>query len=281
MPWVRVSRQSRKQRILRRVLLGLLVVWFSIAITIGLRRSADRPPDNQPAAQMVPAQRDPSGESLPSVDIATPSRPVFPYSVIPGGVLSGEELASAISKDRVVADHFYGFDLAQARLVKLQSEQFVHVSYRVKDKVYWTKGKVRLSEGEPLITDGREFARSRCGNMVAFLSQEPTLKEEPPVEIFEVPIQETMVPITPEIDLPVLTSPPVTLPNIEDPIPLNAVPRGTPGIPLTVPRTEIPPEITYVPEEPTDILPIPEPSTLVLVGSGLLICLAIRKVFKR
>ncbi len=40
-----------------------------------------------------------------------PSRPAYPYSVIPGGVGSGEELRQISDHDPVVAQHFQGLTI--------------------------------------------------------------------------------------------------------------------------------------------------------------------------
>jgi len=114
-------------------------------------------------------------------------RVVYPYSVIPGGVRSREELAASMSRDPVVAAHFADFKVSQARIVKADQARFVHVSYRMQDQVYWTEKKVRIPEGEALITDGDEVARTRCGNRVSAVPVEPISEEEPIIEIFDFP----------------------------------------------------------------------------------------------
>lgn len=114
-------------------------------------------------------------------------RIVYPYSVIPGGVRSREELAASMSRDPVVAAHFADFKVSQARIVKADQSRFVHVSYRMQDQVYWTAKKVRIPEGETLISDGDEVARTRCGNRVSAVPVEPISEEEPIIEVFDFP----------------------------------------------------------------------------------------------
>src|SRR5579875_222177 len=91
-------------------------------------------------------------------------RPVWPYSVIPGGAYNADELRYYISKDKVVRDHYADFDIDHARLVTLTEDRYQYVSYRIKNVVYWTQRKQRIRKGEVLITDGKNFARTRCGN---------------------------------------------------------------------------------------------------------------------
>jgi hypothetical protein len=115
-------------------------------------------------------------------------RIVYPYSVIPGGVRSREELSANIASDPVVAKHFADFAVHRASIVRSEKEQFAHVSYRIRNNVFWTAKTVKIPKGETLITDGQNSARTRCGNKVSVLPQEPISQEEPPIETFEIPI---------------------------------------------------------------------------------------------
>ena len=115
-------------------------------------------------------------------------RVMYPYSVIPGGAQNGSELASEINRDPVVAAHYSSFNVAKARAVAVRNESLVHVSYRINNKVFWTAKKVKLAQGERLITDGQNLARSRCGNRVSVLAQAPTSPDEPPAEVLDTPL---------------------------------------------------------------------------------------------
>jgi hypothetical protein len=112
---------------------------------------------------------------------------VYPYSVVPGGVRSPEELHQASLHDRVVDRHFSGFDFRRARVVELEQARLVYLSYRIGNKVFWTKKKVHLRKGERLITDGTISARTRCANQVSATPQNAVSAEEPPAEAFEDP----------------------------------------------------------------------------------------------
>jgi hypothetical protein len=118
-------------------------------------------------------------------------RPVYPYSVIPGGVRSRAELTSSIKEDPVIASHYAKFEVAEARFIKSEETQSVHVSYRMGDKIFWTAKTVAIPKGETLVTDGSSTARTRCGNQVSVLPQEPISPEEPPIETFDIPVFET------------------------------------------------------------------------------------------
>jgi len=106
-------------------------------------------------------------------------RIVYPYSVIPGGVVSADELRDASAHDATVAAHYEGFDYKRARVVEVKRPQLVYLSYRRGARIYWTRKQASLHPGETLLTDGRITARTRCGNQVSVLPQADNSPEEP------------------------------------------------------------------------------------------------------
>jgi hypothetical protein len=106
------------------------------------------------------------------------SRLFYPYSVIPGGVKDPDELRVAMA-DRAVARHFSGFNWERARLITLNQPRMLYLSYRLGDRIFWTKKRVSLGRGERLITDGKISARTRCGNRVEAAAQPDVSDEEP------------------------------------------------------------------------------------------------------
>ena len=106
-------------------------------------------------------------------------RLVYPYSVIPGGVSSADELRDAAAHDATVAGHYAGFNYKQARVVQVDRPQLVYLSYRRGTQVYWSSKQASLRPGEKLITDGKITARTRCGNQVSVLPQARTAPDEP------------------------------------------------------------------------------------------------------
>jgi hypothetical protein len=127
----------------------------------------------------------PAGVVSASVPAAS-SRAVFPYSVVPGGVDSVDELRKAIATDAVVADHYKGFDLSKARVERLNTPRVAHVSYRIGEHVYWTRKSMVLPAGEQVITDGSRVARIRCANQVADLPG-ATSPAEPAAGVLDTP----------------------------------------------------------------------------------------------
>jgi hypothetical protein len=94
-------------------------------------------------------------------------RPVYPYSVIPGGVYAANELRAAMLKDDEVQQHYAGFDTSHVRFVTVAADCYRYVSYRRGNQIYWTKNKLRIPKGEVLFTDGSNYSRTRCGNRLA------------------------------------------------------------------------------------------------------------------
>jgi hypothetical protein len=116
------------------------------------------------------------------------NRPVYPYSVVSGGVKDASELKWAAEHDPVVAAHYAGFDYDHARVVRLVLARTAYVSYRIGNKVYWTRHRVTLKKGETVITDGKITARGRCANRVEEVPQQATSSSEPPAAKFDEPV---------------------------------------------------------------------------------------------
>ena len=184
-------------------------------------------------------------------------RLIYPYSVIRGGVLNPDELKHAMEYDPVVSQHFRGFDYMRAHLVKLTEEQAMYVSYRIGDRVYWTRRKVSLHRGETLITDGAIVARTRCGNRVAPAPLDTGSALEPSAYEFEQPFILRDPAPTPPVLATAGAAPDKLPPALIAPVkaggwwfipPFAYIPSGGSGGPLAV---------------------TPEPGSLLLISSGL------------
>jgi hypothetical protein len=116
------------------------------------------------------------------------NRPVYPYSVVPGGVRNVQELKWAADHDPVVAAHYAGFDYEHARVVRLVLARTAYISYRIGNRIYWTRHRISLRKGETVITDGKMTARTRCANRVEEVPQQATSSSEPPAAKFEEPV---------------------------------------------------------------------------------------------
>jgi hypothetical protein len=145
---------------------------------------------------------------LPAAFEGYSDRKIFPYSIIPGGVESPQELRNAVMSDPVVAQHYSDFDLSRARRVNLNAPQLMYVSYRVGNNVFWTKRKLALAKGESMMTDGRSMVRGRCGNRISAIPIRPNSLAEPTVEEFNAPV------LPPTVSTPYLAANSAAMPAI-------------------------------------------------------------------
>jgi hypothetical protein len=166
-----------------------LTVLFSIAALNYLSPSLFRSSrEVEPSRESAEASRNlvlaVQQEALAEIE----KRPIYPYSLVPGGVHTVKELKQAAEHDPVVASHYAGFDFDHARIVRLRKALAAYVSYRMGAHVYWTRHLVALRKGEMLITDGKITCRTRCANRVEEVPQQATSEAEPPVVKFDEPI---------------------------------------------------------------------------------------------
>jgi len=197
--------------------------------------------------------------------------------VIPGGVESPPELKSAILHDPVAANHYADFDVAKARVVRLDRDEMAYVSYRMGDRIFWTSKRVKLAKGETVITDGTHEARTRCGNRVSGTPGQPVSPSEPPPAEFQPsqPPQQVAILLPPQIDFPP-AAPPAFPPG-----PPPAAPPATPPGGGVIPPPYFPPvggggPPTHPPAVPPVVppIPVPEPGTLEMLSVGLAAILA-------
>lgn len=209
----RRTRRHRRNRLLRRSLLAAVFVMG------GLTGAALLPFDfgsylassfsSHPAQQWSngDVHRDLALSAVGESDASQPSRqahPVYPYSIVPGGVHDPKELEQAFDRDPVVAAHYRGFDFRRARVVELNQDKAVYVSYRIAGHVYWTTKLVHLRRGEKVITDGKMTLRTRCGNQVSETARQEVSPKEPTVARMEQPMNDggsaTAIPIPADFD---------------------------------------------------------------------------------
>ncbi len=213
---------------------------------------------------------------------------VYAYSVIPGGVRDATELREIAARDYVVRRHFKGFDYDHARLVRSDKAREVYLSYRIRDRIFWTRRKVHLLEAELLLTDGKITARARCGNQVSETPKSEISEEEPDEAVLDQPVAD-FSPIGPAL--------PFRLPNVRPSLPgADAIPPSAPqlfaggfrfpyvdfGVPIPRGVCESAAQEQF--EESHGIMdnekkekncrhhhkppPVPEPATILLLSSG-------------
>lgn len=215
---------------------------------------------------------------------------IYPYSVVPGGFNDAGELRRAAEHDAVVWLHYARFQYEHARLMRATEARAVYLSYRLRNRIFWTRKKFRLHPGELLLTDGAITARTRCGNQVSETPKPEVSEEEPAEDVLDRPVAQ-LEPIAPMLPIRSSLLPP-SLPGASPASPqgpqLFNGPYLFPYIPYGVP---LPPRLceTAAQEQFEDshgivdnekgekpCIPhrhkppvVPEPSTLVLISSGL------------
>ena len=256
--------------------------------------------DRTPSAALMPAQ---PPEAI--ADAQRSGRPVYAYSVVPGGVIDANEVRRAAASDPVVAEHYRDLDLARLHPVSLTMDTAAYVSFRKGGKVYWTTKKVRLAKGETVLSDGKNMVRARCGNRISDDSMSRSVPDEPPEAELDSPLLPggPMAPLElpppseqgrlmeAALPAPLPDSPEaITLPTPE----IGAINQDEPyhgpwpfihGIPwswafLALGPTPLPPQ-PYKPgdqsnspastasDDPVEA-PTPEPASWLLVGAGIL-----------
>ena len=113
------------------------------------------------------------------------ARPVYAFSVIPGGVYSADEFANAVGTDPAVAAHYGDVTPATLQVQTVDEPREAYMSYRVGDQIYWTKRKLPLHDGERVLSTGTVMIRARCGNRLSDEPMVPTSDAEPPVLAFD------------------------------------------------------------------------------------------------
>lgn len=233
------------------------------------------------------------------IDAATRSlRPNYPFSVIPGGAYSPAELRLVNQRDPLVRDHYSDFDMNAARLVTLTADRYQYASYRINNRIFWTRNRLKIPKGEVLLTDGRNYARTRCGNRLSPTRKAQTSPLQPPDKLLDLPpfnhellsnglIQPAPAPPPGDLaqEYPVLPFdsprlapyvPPQTEARLQ--LPESSPAMGgmfpvTPAFPSPAPTTPTsaltPPGPHYVPRPPAVIAEVPEPGSLVLFGVAL------------
>lgn len=200
---------------------------------------------------------------------------VYPYSVVPGGVKDLNELRHAAASDYVVRRHYSQFDFSHAKLIRLPETREVFLSYRIRDTVFWTRKRVRLQPGELLLTDGKITARARCGNQISDTAKPEVSDEEPDADVLDEPV--VAVASAPSLSIrPVLAAP--DLPSGQPAPPtlfaggfvFPYAPIGLGPVLHLCPPGDEDKDDHCVPKRHRKPV-VPEPSTMLLLASGLAI----------
>lgn len=188
------------------------------------------------------------------------ARQIFPFSVIPGGVLDEHELAESMAKDNVVRTHYSDLQPERMWFTRTKQSMSAYVSYRKGGDVHWTSHPVTIPANELVLTDGKHMVRARCGNRIEVKKPEPLpAKVTPP----DVPPPDIAL----ETGLPSLMPPTVTPPV---PPASDLAKNGT-----VLARTSTPPTTWCCGVTSSTLPSVPEPPTILMVLGGGLILVSI------
>ena len=155
-------------------------------------------------------------------------------------IYSVEDFQNQVMADPVLVKHFEDFLWSRAILTELDDVTYAQVAHRSGSTIKPTRRILNLPKGDRIITDGFRIVRAHCCNDVY-------LVEKPP-------------PNTVTYNPPVKTYPPIYTPD---------TPSITPPVYYSYPNTSR----GYVdhdkPNNPPSPAPVPEPTTLLLFGTGL------------
>lgn len=266
---LRTAALLRKKRLRARLCFGTALAIAAVTAACTWEPAAKTPASTVAAAPLVQVALN---SSEPAAAGAT--RRIYPYSIIPGGVATREDISQRVKTDAVVAEHYAPFDIKKARPVKVDKARAVHVSYRKGNKVYWTAKTVMLTPGETLLTDGSNEIRGRCGNRISTRAMLPVAMNEPTAAELDQSMN-----VAPDgglentaftFDDPVIGGNPTaftrfalftpTTPGPVDPL----QPSGMPSVPFSAPNGNglVPTRYVTASAEPGGTVAIPVPETV-------------------
>lgn len=169
----------------------------------------------------------------------TDNQMVYPWSVVAGGVDSSKAMGKAMAADPVVGAHYAGLQPDSFHPERLTEKKQGYVSYRIRDKIYWTRRMVTLAAGEQVLTDGKTLVRGRCGNLFSETPREPVapLAEEPPEKKMDEPVRAAQLMPTPEMR----AEAPVAIEKFENPKGFDRGANDGSVLPAPQPEEALPP----------------------------------------
>jgi hypothetical protein len=218
--------------------------------------------------------------------VAVANRPIFPYSIVPGGVRDRLELKTAASTDPVVAQHYSDFHISRAHAFRLDHPLAMYVSYRRNNRVFWTRNRMVIPAGETLISDGENLARVRCANRLSPVAAKPVAETEPSKEDLNEPswvppLMAELIPGEGTELIPGAPEPGALVPAVLPSGPVGTNPPASAILPpILLPGSPPIGPLTAGPPPPPVVTPEPGSLGLLLAGallSSLLAALSLRR----
>lgn len=198
---------------------------------------------------------------------------------------SVEDFRKTVSSDPVLNKHFSGFKWENAKMGKLDKAMHAYVHYRKDDKIFRKKTPIKLPAGDGFITDGVTTVRTMCCNSYAAAPPayaEPELEAEPAAGPQPINVNNYSAP--PE---PVESAHPEevierTLSSTNHIVPPGIIiPPSSPDEPRT-PSHDDPKDKPDEPKEPPKPpKPVPINPAALLLGTGLITLIGLKKRLKK
>ncbi len=206
-----------------------------------------------------------------------------------------------VSSDRILQAHYADFRWENATMGRLEKATWAYVHYRKSDTIFRKKTPIVLASGDEYITDGNVRVRTTCCNSytagppIADLDADPAAGAQP---LPEADPSAANPPLNNNI--PLASSEPIQDPSaamVGGPVALD--PNAYGGVPPTImalgpalissggndPGGGTPPTDPIDPNDPPDPggnpVPIPEPSTIFLLGIGVVYFLILFFIYKK
>jgi hypothetical protein len=193
-----------------------------------------------------------------------------------------EDFRRTVERDVILSNHFAGFNWGNAKLGKLDKEEWTFVSYRKGNTIKRTSKPVRLPEGDEYISDGVRTVRTLCCNdyVIAPPPVEISMVTSPkPTECVDDPPQRA--PKSERVDGPPL--------QLSSGAPAEESANAIPEILEKYPHTFLP--YYGMPDSPDSPYKVyssprhehvvtPEPGTMYLMGGGIAV-IALMRLLRR
>ena len=223
----------------------IFTLFFMIALTLFMVGAPQRKTASDAAKKTVPNTLYQHAKTV--IDANTCS-----HYVVCGGVHDTAAYLKAIQNPAV--KELYR-PTGSLHITKTTHAFFAYDSYRIGNKIYWTRKPRLIPTGTEVWTDGIYSILGRCGNLISNDPQIPTLDAQEPTDLYP-PMREYDDPVAPEIsdnnspwipESPSIYAPPTSEPPTDIPPAFTpecsscytlVIPPGPPVVPTPEPDTK-------------------------------------------